>query len=425
MWKKSKKEDDEVFGPRIKTYKMPLKKRIAYYWSWFVFLFCGILTILIVAPTIISNYENIWYYLLISPVILCAFLGIKGFIEWWYYVIRYKATREHESKSKNHMETGVGENGKGKTLSYTNIEYWRSEVKFRRLCWEYWKVCGRMKDSNYQLTLDDKEIIGSYKATVNGKGIPNLMTFPPVYSEKYRRFSYKLDVGFLKQIKRIPYLYVGFLDEVGAILNIEKVNGRAKNLDGETDLEDFAKDMRHFADFSFGVTEQNPRNIYLPFRSISCDNRRFTDTDWVLKPRILLWLFNKLQEYFLKKRSSKQAKRYGKLMAGFEEFINYCGFWRVKYQSMGNIELGHNSNNASKDSSNLVVVNILQNGKEKCLYFPRASELVYKTRSFRGAYKALNKRIEIEPWEDLELSSQEARKVLKSENLSKSIGKKN
>ena len=63
MWKKSKKEDDEVFGPRIKTYKMPLKKRIAYYWSWFVFLFCGILTILIVAPTIISNYENIWYYL--------------------------------------------------------------------------------------------------------------------------------------------------------------------------------------------------------------------------------------------------------------------------------------------------------------------------------------------------------------------------
>lgn len=418
MKEKVKIDKKEIIGTPIKTYKLPLKKRVAYHYTFFVFVFWGIVTACIVAPTIMANYTNLWYYLLLSPVLLFCGLAVWGFVQWWYYRIRYKVCREHESQSKNHLETSVGENGKGKTLSEMNIMYWRAETANQNLNWKYWKLCRELRDPEYKPSLDEKEIIGSFKATNEGKGIPNFMTFPPAYSEKYRRFSYKLEVGHLKQLKRIPFLWRGLLDEGGAILNIEKVNDRAQNVDGATDMEDFAKDMRHFADFGFGLTEQNPGNIYLPFRAVSCENRRMEGCEWVLKPRFLLWIFNHLQDYFLRKMKLWHSVVFGKFMDKFEEFIGYCGFWKIGYKSLGNQVLG-------KAEKGNITVSILQEGKTKYIYLPRANELIYQTRAFRGAYKALNQKIEVEPWESLYLSPAEVRKVLKAENLSKKSDKKN
>lgn len=406
------KRTKEIIGKPIKTYKLPLLERVAYCRPWFIFLFWMTIGAIIIVPTIWANYKNFWYYLLLIPLFLLMIFAIIGFFRWLYYRRRYILTKESEGQSKNHLENGVGENGKGKTLSYVNIMAWRADYQYEELCWDYWKICKNLKNPNYKLTDDEKEIVGAYKATVEGNGIPCLMTSLPVYSKKYKRFSYKLDIGHIKQQKRIPYRYCGFYDEIGASINVEKVYDRAKNVDGATDIEDFAKYMRHFCEFKFAGTEQNPRNIYLPLRSVSCDNRRFKDCEWVMKPKFLCWVFKKLKHHFLNKMYLWHAVAFSSFMEKFEKYINACGFWKLTWSSFGNIELG---NVASKQQ----VITILQEGKDHFLYFPHCMEVKYNTRAYRSAYKPLCKKIELESWTSMNLTIAEAKSVLKSENLSK------
>ena len=58
--------------------------------------------------------------------------------------------------------------------------------------------------------------------------------------------------------------------------------------------------------------------------------------------------------------------------------------------------------------------------KKTFFFFPRASEVVYDTRAYQNAYKPLNQPIDLNVFYKMKLMREEAKAMLKSENLSNS-----
>ncbi len=404
-------KDNKLIREPIKEYKLPLIERLAYWRPVFKWFFWLGLTATIVGPTIYLNYDNLWYYISLLPLLIFFFLSIKSFIQFVCYTIKYKSIIDEEAENDSAYENYMGPPGSGKSFCAKEISYAKSKYSWEELQFEYWLIASKLKDPNYKPTEEEQEIIESYEFNSNSPYIPCLATTIPCYSKLYRRKSHELEIDHLKQEKRLPYRICMFADEIGTFCNFSIQNGVLSNKSNSTDMDDFARFIRHMLEGRLIGTEQDANNIAIFMRRIASDNKRFDRKQWVLKPKFLFWLYMKLKRRFIRRMKMKDARLFAKPMALLKRYIFSCGFFKFTYKSCGNL--------VTQSKTETIVVQ-MQKEKSTCFYFPRASELVYDTRAFRKAYKPLDKPIELNGFTAMKLTRPQAQKFLKSSNLIKS-----
>ena len=401
-----KRKSKEIIGTRIKEYKLPLSDRIAYWRPVIIWFFWLTLTAMIVGPTIYENYENLWYYLALIPLIFFFVLSLINFARFVFYINRMNAKIDFAINNQSSFSIYSGAPGTGKSADAMFISHEIAKRNWRELEYQYWKIARHLKNKDFKPNADQKEIIDAYNFYVTSGGVPCWGTNIPGYSKRYKKFSYDIRTSVLKQEERAPYKLAGVYDEVGACLPMEMKGKREKNEDGATDVTDFCKFGRHFGDFTFFGCEQDQSNVYIDFRRVVGEIRIFTGKEELLKPRFLRWIYNKLKEHFVNKMRVSDSVLFSKFMDKLENYIRKCGFLRFNYKIRSNTETGG-------------LISSVDAGDKDCIYMPCANEVVYRSRAFREAYKAKDKTISLQPWQSLYMSDERARASLKSENLSK------
>lgn len=400
MSKKSK----EIFGEPIKEFKLPLIERVAYYRPFLVWLIWAGLTAMIVGPTIYYNYENLWYYFLIAPVVIFLVIAIINLIRFIHCSIKCNKKISETVENDHHFDTYAGPPGTGKTFTAVFLQYEKAKHNWEELQYEFWEISKKLRNEEYKPTIDEQEIIDAYKFYTTNPGVPCYSTNIPVYSKRYRRYAYDAGADYLKQQERAPYRLCSVYDEIGTVCSVEMKDGRKTNNCGATDLSDTFKFCRHLNLWSIVGCEQDPGNIYIDARRVASENRIYLGKEWILKPRFLLWVYDKLKTHFLRKMSLKEAYFCSGFMQRFKKYINACGYFKFRYKIVGNTETA-------------VGPMMTDTGERDIVYIPRANEVVYRTRAFREAYKAKEKPIEIKAYNSLYMTTARARSMLKSENL--------
>lgn len=403
---KNKRKSKEIIGTRIKEYKLPLGDRIAYYRPVLIWFFWLILTAMIVGPTIYKNYENLWYYLSLIPLIFFFVMANIHFVRFVWFVNRMNAKIEFALNNQSSFSLYSGAPGTGKSADAMYISHEVAKENWRELQYQVWKLFTKMRDKDFKPNADQKEIIDAYNFYVKSGGVPCWGTNIPAYSKRYKRYSYDLRPSVLKQEDRAPYKLAGVYDEIGAQITMEMKGDRAKNEGGATDVTDFCKFARHFGEFTFFGCEQDQSNVYIDFRRVVGEIRTFNGKEELLKPRFLKWVHKKLKEHFINKMRVSESVFCSKFMDKLESYIRKCGFLKFNYKIHSNTETG-------------AVISSVDSGDKDCVYMPCSNEVVYRSRAFREAYKVKDKSIELKPWESLYMSDERARASLKSENLSK------
>lgn len=400
-----KKKSKEIVGKRIKEYKLPLIERIAYYRPFIWFLFLAGLTAMIVGPTIYNNYENLWYFLGLAPLILFLVIALIKYIQFCVYRAKCNRKIEEIIEGDHHYDNYSGPPGTGKTFTAEYVTHEIAKANWDELQFEYWLIMKKLKDPEYIPTTDEKEIIDAYEFVINGKGVPCWGSSSPSYSKRYRRFAYITEKAHLKQEKRVQYRLCSCVDEIGTIVSVDLQYAKASNRDGATDMEDNFRFCRQFALWRIIGCEQDFNNIYIGARRVASENRVYLGKKWVLKPRFLCWVYKLLKNHFVKKMRLSEANLWSLFMTKFKRYINLCGYFKFRYKIMSNTE-------TSKGEVVLVDTN-----ERDVLYIPRVNEVVYKTRVFRNAYKAKDMPIDMDVWTSLDMTEERARSMLKSENL--------
>ena len=403
---KNKRKSKEIIGTRIKEYNLPLLDRIAYYRPVIIWFFWLTLTAMIVGPTIYKNYENLWYYLSLIPLIFFFVMAIVNFVRFMFYVNRKNAKIEFALKNQSSFYLYSGAPGTGKSIDSTFITHEIAKDNWFELQYEYWLIAPKLKDREYKPTLDEQEIIDAYNFYSKNDGVPCWGTNIPAYSKHFKRFSYDITSSILKQEARAPYKLSGVYDEIGTQLTIEMKDDRKSNTGGATYVTDFCKFGRHLGEFTFIGCEQDPSNTYKDFRRVVGEIRVFNGKQELLKPMFLKWIYKKLKNHFVSKMRYSESVLFSKFMKFLKKYISLCGFMKFNYKIKSNTETGS-------------VIYSVDTGDRDCVYVPCASEVVYRSRAFREAYLAKDKDITLKAWSSLYMSDERARSMLKSENLSK------
>lgn len=386
----------------IPTYKLPLIKRVAQNYPYYRALFWIMLTSLILFPTMATHeWDTIWL-IYFSPFILITLWQIASAIFAVTYKSKYLIFKENSKSSPVHSTIDTGAPGTGKSLHAHAETNAMAEGSWEKLSEEYWFLLSRKNKEGYVLTEDDKEIIEAYEYYLNNPGIPCYATNIPVWSEKYRRYSYKFVPDHLKQLSRCPYRLAGWYDEIGTAFD-PKLHLDSKNLMNSQEISDSCRYSRQFVELRFVGTEQDGSNIFINLRRVVGLQRLFTETKICLKPKILTWIYKKLMAHFTRKMSLKQSKAFSKFMRLYKKFLSNCGFFKLKYKLIGNTE-----NGAMID---------VTGGKNKVTYLPCAFDCVYETRAFRSAYACKDQPINMEVWKNIKLLKNDAIKFLRATNF--------
>lgn len=399
-------EKSKIEAKIIPTYRLPLFDLMAIYYTP-IKLFIFLLVLLIPTITVLAVYHFSWTFILkLSPLEIACIISAIRFFLYIKDTTSYRIWCEDIKNNPDHASMYTGAPGTGKTLTAVFATYFMALGSWIKLQWEYFKLMHRlMKDENYVLTDKDKEIFESYKYFITNDGIPCLGTNIPVYSKRYKRFSYKLGPSYLKQQRRAPFRLVGLYDEIGTVFNFELSNDKSDSQKGLT-ISDMVRFCRQHAEFRFIGTEQEGQNMYKGIRNVVALYREYYSFDYIFKPRVLTFIFSFLRDHFVSKMKLKSAKRWGGFMDKFEEFISKVGYIKLRYRDFGH-----------KDE-------VLPGKKgDGVLYFPCCSEFEYDTRAFRFAYKARNNEIKMDVFTSMKLSEEEAGAFLRA-NYAKKEEKK-
>lgn len=398
------KGQEEIFGKHIKEFKLPLNERIAYYRPVLIWVFWLALTAMIVGPTIKSNSENLWYYLGLIPLVFFFIKAIINLIRFIVFASKCKQKINETVENEHHCDNYSGAPGTGKTFTAMFLQHEKAKYNWEELQFEMWLIGKKLRDVDYKPTPDEAEIIEAYKFYTGNEGVPCWSTNIPGYSKFFKRYAYDVGAAYLKQEERAPYRLCSVFDEIGTVVSVELKDGRKSNDCGATDMTDTFKFCRQFNLWSIVGCEQDHNNIYIDERRVASENRVYSGKKWLLKPRLLCWVYNKLKVRFTKKMSLAQSVRWSGVMSKLKNYISKCGFFKFTYKIRYNTETA------------IGTISLDTNEKE-VVYIPRANEIVYRTRAFREGYKAKNKPIKARAYTSLYMDEDRARSMLKSENL--------
>lgn len=383
----------------IETYRLPLFDLMAIYYTATKYL---ILSIILLVPTltILAEHNFNWYWLLqISPLeFVCVYTIVKFFL-YLKDTTSFKLWAEDMKKNPDHATIYAGAPGMGKTFTAVFATYYMAIGSWIKLQWEFFKLLHKAQKLHLRpedLTDKDKEVYDAYQYMITHKGIPCLGSNIEIYSKRYNRYSYKIGPAYIKQLRPVPYRFVGLYDEGGTVFNFELSNDKSDKQRGQS-TSDYARFCRQFSEMRLIFTEQNGSNIYKGIRNVLARYREYTSFEYIFKPKVLTWIFNVLQAHFLKGMKMKASKRWGGFMDKFEEFLNNTGYVRIRFR-----DLGHNE------------VPIDDKGAKGVLYFPCCSEFKYDTRAFRFAYEIRNMPLKLDVFDGRGLTPQEAQAFLRA-----------
>ena len=394
-------EKDEIKAKVIKTYRLPIKDILARHYNTFKYLFYALI---ILIPTLsilcVHNFHWHWVLYLLPLEIFFIWTVIRGLL-FLREGRKYKKWSNEMEINPDHASMYTGAPGRGKTLVGSHATYAMSKGSWKKLQFEYFCLMGKLQEKDYTMTEDDKEIYEAYRYMIEHDGVPCLATNIPVYSKRYRRYSYKLGPSYLKQERRAPFRIAGLYDEIGTVFNFELSNDKSDEQKGLT-ISDMVRFCRQHAEFRFIGTEQEGGNMYKGIRNVTARYREFTDIEMTFKPRFLTWLLNAMKKHFISPifgtgMNMRKAKVWGKFLEKFDKFIKNVGFFKIRYKDFGR-----------KDEC------LTDKRKGDVIYLPCCAEFVYDTRAFRFAYKARSMPIKMQVWTDMYMSPDEAGAFLRA-----------
>ena len=394
-------DKEEIKAKIIPTYRLPLVDIIARHYNTFKYILLSVL-VFIPTITILSVYNFHWHWLLyLLPLEIFFFYSVIRGLLFLREFSKYNAWVEEMGKNPDHATMYSGAPGMGKTLVASHGTYAMAQGSWDKLQFEYFCLMGKLQQKNYEMTEDDKEVYESYRYMIEHEGIPCLATNIPVYSKRYKRYSYKLGPSYLKQERRAPFRLSGLYDEIGTVFNFELSNDKSDDQKGLT-ISDMVRFCRQHAEFRFIGTEQEGGNMYKGIRNVTARTREYISIETVFKPKFLTWIFEKMKNHFLNPffgegMKMRKAKRWGKFMAKFEKFIKKVGFFKLRYKDFGRKEEC-----------------LTSSSKGDVIYLPCCAEFEYDTRAFRFAYKARNMPIKMQVWTGMNMSAEEAGAFLRA-----------
>lgn len=400
-------EEECKFVKKIETYKLPFFERVARCYPFVKFIIVALLTIIIALPILIIHKFESRYFLFLSPLIFPFFISSWNFGLWIYANKKYKNWYFKEANCSQNVQMDYGPPGACKTLETMFKANAQAESSWFKAQYEMWKILKKINDKTFVPNDDEKEVIESYEFYIKNNGIPCLASNIKVYSKIYRRYSYDFEYEHLSQIKRAPYRLCAVIDEAGALLPTELFRDRDSNKLRTLQIEDTFRFCRQFNEMRLNGSEQRVGNVFKSVRGVVGVSKIFYDKEFVLKPRFLTWIFEKLKNRFTNRMSYNDSVKYADFMAKFERFINNIGFFKISYIYMGNLENGNVTSLPGLD-------------KVQKLYLPCCFDFIYNTRAYRGGYDCLNNPIEMSCRETIDLDSELLKTYMRSSKIIKS-----
>lgn len=394
-------EKDEIEAKVIETYRLPIKDILARHYNTFKYIFYAILVFIpIITVLIVKNFHWHWLLYMLPLEILFFYIIIRALL-WLREFKKYKAWVEEMETNPDHASMYTGAPGMGKTLVASHGTYSMAQGSWKKLQFEYFCLMGKLQKKNYEMTEDDKEIYESYRYMITHEGVPCLATNIPVYSKRYRRYSYELGPSYLKQERRAPFRLSGLYDEIGTVFNFELSNDKSDEQKGLT-ISDMVRFCRQHAEFRFVGTEQEGMNMYKGIRNVVARYREFTSIETVFKPKFLTWLLNAMKKHFISPTFGKgmkmyKAKVWGTFLENFDKFIKKVGFFKIRYKDFGRKEEC-----------------LTDKRKGDVIYLPCCAEFEYDTRAFRFAYKARVMPIQMGVWKKMQMPAEKAGAFLRA-----------
>ena len=166
----------------VKTYKLPLIKRVAQNYPYYRALFWLVVVTAIIVPMMAAdNWDTIWLLYFIPLEILVVWQIVSAIFTVTYKA-KYAMFVEQAKNNPSHATINTGAPGTGKSLEARAEVSAMGQGSWEKLSEEYWFVLDKKQRTPELLTDDDKEIIESYEFNVNSGGIPCVGTNIPMYS---------------------------------------------------------------------------------------------------------------------------------------------------------------------------------------------------------------------------------------------------
>lgn len=390
----------------LKTYKLPAIENFAHHYIWIRSLIIIALSIVIIVPVMAVNNWNLWYLLYFSPFIVLSAVSLIKIGKWIYCRAMFDQWRTETAGTVNHAAIFAGPPGSCKSLTAVASIYEMSKQAWEEIKYERWLILNKSLNQHYTLSDDDREILDAYDFYSKNNGIPCLGANIPIYSKRYRRYCYELELNHLAQRKRLPYRINCVVDEIGTMTSVDGARKRQEGDSTVLSVADFCRFDRQFVEARLIGTEQDYKNIYIDVRRVVAENRVYKGKKEVLKPIFLTWLYKKLKVFFTNK-GKISSKLFSTFMVKFNSFLKACGFLQIKYIATGNSEAGQAVTTSNKGT----------------IYLSCRQEWVYNSRVYRSAYQCIDKPIEMSVFENKWLSKDKAEKMLRSMSSKKGIVK--
>lgn len=367
--------------------------------KWLSSQFRSLMLILTLMPMIplILNFENklLWYVAIAIPL---PFVIWSSIIFVWDLVYKVRIKLHIASINVDKSIIGrYGVPGSGKTSSLFFDMRIMAEKMWRKIKETYILLLPYLDEIRFwprQLREDAEEIIEAYNFYKDSGTVPCLWSTVPAFVDGVPVNITTQD--HLMQRKRMPYGACVILDEISVILPAELF--RTKPIE----IKEMCKFPRHFGDFHFGSTEQGEKNMLIDFRNSTAENKCMIEQKWVLKPLLLIKLYNKIIDHQVKKfeRTKKPMSR-AKVnsLQILQRFIKNIGYRKYYYFDSGN------ENDQSKS-------------KVKTFILPPYLNVTYDSRAFKNGYRCKNKPLEVSKCYDIRLTNAELEKIfIKKEQL--------
>lgn len=367
--------------PLYMCFKMTWTKFFA---KWFRFLM--LLSPLVIALRIGLDYtNNIWWW--VALLISCA-LALWALILFIYDCICKVRIRMHNEDVAlgKHVIERYGCPGGGKTSSLFYDMKILADKMWQKIQIEYALLKPYLKDIPFwptQAREDAEEIIEAYNFYSTSGTYPCLWSCVPAFVDGVP--VNRLTADHLLQRKRLPYGSILILDEVSLILPQELFRDRP------IEIKELCKFPRHIGDFHIGSTEQGKNNMLKDLRSSTAETKCMVEQKWVLKPRFLLWVFEKITKNL--KRSNKFLTN---ILRVYQKLCNNIGYRKYIYFDSGN------ENEQVKS-------------KKQSFILPPFLNITYDSRAFKNIYRCKDEPLEKSSWEHLRMSKEEIDEIFTKE----------
>jgi len=364
--------------------------------KWFRFL--TLLTPLTITIRLLIDYQAVWWWWTLLMIFLPLTVpNLILFIEDCAYRIR-KKIHDLSIVTNKYVIGRSGQPGGGKTSSLFYDMKILADLMWKQIKNEYKLLEPYLNQIPFwskEAREEAEEIIEAYRFYLNSKGYPCFFTSVPAFIDGVPAHS--LTADHLMQRKRLPYGAVCILDEVSLILPQELFR------DKPIELREFFKFVRHLGEFHVGTTEQGKDNMFIDLRRSMSENKNMIKQKWVLKPRLLIWLFN-----FILDHSKKMTNIKATFLRLLQRTYNCIG-WRKYYYY---------------ETETMADETTVQTSKTKTFILPPYLNIDYDNKAFKHIYRCEGKPLEENTWEHKRLSKEEITEIFTKELLERRKEKK-